>query len=142
MNKLFEDVSWSAKEIIKKGKKANPMLFMVKNDTLAICPLAVSSPMRNPINLVKSIVDHEQPEFYITVAEAWGIQSTVMGLKEMNLKYGDIAKMSEKMEMLLIIGRSKDGAIKRDDIWYIKRDGDKIGFVKEEGSTLESKRLP
>lgn len=144
-NEFFEMNSEYAMELIRSGRQAKPFLFMVKGENVTITPLSGFHEGFSPVNLVKPIVSDFQPEFYMVLSEAWckilpRTEESRQTIK--NMKYGDIEKMKNKIEVLMLMARSIDGKYERLETWEIIRSDRKIDLKKQPDGKFESSKLP
>ena len=98
------------------------------------------------MDLVIPIVDREQPEVYIYCSLAWSKSIPLNKLDEFkrNVKSGDITKDPERVEVLVIWGKTMDGKVDRKYIYDVIRDsaGKITDFVLEHNDKMDCVKMP
>ena len=110
-------------------ESAVPVVFMLKNNKMMICPI-MGCQDRSPMDALKPIVEATSPTAYIFCAESWmkmydqkdPKQKAKAERDRKKLKYGDISKMKDKKEVMIRIGSSMDNKVKISEICDIIRD--------------------
>lgn len=70
---------------------------------------------RSPLDSARGIIEKFDPDYYLVLAEGWAKFHDVKKNTEThdkfleNYKYGDIQKLKEKVEVMQVTGKSKDG---------------------------------
>jgi hypothetical protein len=139
---------------IKEIKKPAFPFFMqfyhkdTKRINVVVVEQGKGSPYCSPMDYAKGIIHKFDPDYYIILAEVWakmleGKDHAKRFAK--NLKYGDIEKMAERKELLVAVGRTKDGQVEYYKSFKIVRNSnDEIIELKEEEGVegFESRKLP
>jgi len=66
----------------------------------------------SPLDYAQTIIEKRDPDYYIVLSEAWmRMMKTKENLEtiQKNYHYGDIKKSPDRVEVLTVAGRSKDG---------------------------------
>jgi hypothetical protein len=120
-----------------------------KRISVVVVEQGKGSPYCSPMDYAKGIIHQFDPDYYIVLAEVWakmleGGNKAVRRFAK-NVKYGDIEKMAERKELLMAIGRTKDGQVEFYKSYNIVRNSNDeiIELKKEEGvQGFETRKLP
>lgn len=124
------------------------LLTYKKNEKLIIVNFIMASPKNSsPMDLARPLIELIDPDYYIVMGEGWAkIYNNTKEAEQSfkNLRYGDIAKMPDKVELLTALGRSKDGKHESSKVFTMKRNPNDeiIEFKEMEGGTLKTTKLP
>lgn len=99
--------------MIRVKKPAFPFYMQLYHkSTNGIEVVVVAECEKSPLDYARTIVERYDPDYYIVLSEAWMTslpsQEDFKKMKE-NYQYGDIKKRPDKIEVLTVIGKSKDG---------------------------------
>jgi len=101
---------------------------------------------QSPLDFIRGLIEQVDPDYYIVIGEAWAkIYDNPEKAKESynNLRYGEISKMPDKVELLTAIGKSKDGKNETTKVFTMKRNtNEEIIELKEMKGKLTTTKLP
>ena len=151
--KFFEEAMEFHKDWMIKVRKPQIFMFLqlYKKEQKRIQVIAVQADgIHSPLDCARPIIERFDPDYYITFGEGWAREvpederSTFLD----NYQYGNIHKLpkAQRIEMLVAVGKTKDGIHKFEQVYKIKRNEreEVIGFedFKHDKGTLESPKLP
>ena len=104
----------------------------------------------SPMDYAKGIIQKFDPDYYIILAEVWAKMLEGGGSEHVksfarNVKYGDIEKMAERKEMIIAVGRTKDGQNEfYKSFQIIRNSSDEIIELKQDKGSkgFETQKLP
>ncbi len=102
----------------------------------------------SPLDFAKPIIEQVDPDYYVVLSEAWARlfknQQEAREFANKEYQYGDIEKSSDRVEMLVASGKSKDGKNEKSKVFTLKRNeqGDIIELAVLKHDKMESTKLP
>lgn len=136
-----------------KEPKILSVLFMKKDadKKIAVVPIHILTPDVSPLDVTKNLVTKSDPDSYLIISEAWLKtldKELYDGLTDDQLlnmfKRGEIEKMSDKREALMVIGRHRNGKDEYIKQFLIIRNEKHhvIGFEEMKKGRFVTRKLP
>ena len=151
--KFFEEAMKFHKDWMLKVRKPQIFMFLqlYKKEQKRIQVIAIQADGKHsPLDCARPIIERFDPDYYIVFGEGWAkAVPKDEGSKYIDsYQYGDISKLpkTQRLEMLIAIGKSKDGKHKFERTYKIKRNEreEVVGFddFGHDKGTLTSQKLP
>ena len=137
----FTELCENLKTRLMTANRESPqILFAVEKDTKVwFFELGGGRGIGSPIELVRPLLNLFNPNLFVVIAESW--MKKVSKDEQKKYNYGDITKDPEKVEALILDGRTRDGK-RYSKFFEIKRSQNNVELIDlciENGEATEMK---